>query len=569
MRIIQRRRLLIAGLAIAALALTACSGGTGGGGPDATDSSALPGTGWTRADRADVSDGGSLNLAIDAVPANWNLRNLDSGVADDQFLSNLFLANYVSNTEDGGWEANPDYAESIELTSEDPQTVEIRINPKAVWSDGTPMGVADFVSTWTSLNGTNEAYAPTATNIWKDVASVEAGDDDQHVVITFAHKNADWPLMLTNIWPAWLGDTPEHFNSLWATGPFAADGATYVSGGPFILSKFDQTGAVVNFVPNPAWWGEKPKLDALNFRQVSRAGLAQAFANQEIDVINIGTTVDSYTTAKSRNDAEIQRSLGTIWSHITLNGRSEVFSDVQVRQAFAKSLNRDVLAQARLGAVDAPIQLLDNLILLPGQDGYTDDASKVLGFDLDGAKQLLDDAGWKAGEDGIRERNGASLTVRFVITADNPVSAETAQQVQAQVKEAGFDLTIDTVPSADFFTKYVSTETRDFDAVPFSWVGTAFPISDAESLFSPADSGQNYPGVTDDDLPALWKEANAELDPQKRLKIVQQLDEKVVALAGTLPLYPVPLTYGVKAGLVNYGPTQFETIDWTAVGWKQ
>ncbi|MFZ4894101.1 ABC transporter family substrate-binding protein [Plantibacter sp. Mn2098] len=567
----QHRRIAAGttGLVLAALLATGCTGGPQPDGDATTGGAHLAGTGWTAAEPDAVTDGGTLTLAIDSLPANWNVRHLDAGTVDDQFLTNLYSATYVTIGEDGSWAADPDFAESVELVSEDPQVVEVKINPKAVWSDGTPMSVDDFVSTWRSLNGTDEAYSPTSTNLWKDVESITAGQSAQDVVITFADVNADWPSMLSNIWPAWLGDTPEHFNTLWAAGPFAADGTTLVSGGPFIASTIDQTGAVVTFERNPAWWGDTPKLDSIIFKQVSRAGLSQAFANQEIDVMNIGTTTDNYTTAKGRADAEIQRSLGTVWSHITLNGRSAVFSDQAVRQAFAKSLNRQVLAEARLGGIDAPIQLLDNLILLPGQDGYTDDASTVLGYDLDGAKKLLDDAGWKPGKDGVRAKDGAKLSVRFVIPSANPVSSETAQQVQAQAKEAGFEVVIDSVPSDDFFTKYINAEARDFDAAPFNWQGTAFPISDAESLFSPADAGQNYPGVTDDALAGLWKQANAELDPAKRLEIVQQIDERVVALAGTLPLFPVPFTYGVKSGLVNYGPAQFESIDWTRVGWAK
>ncbi|MGG7466426.1 ABC transporter family substrate-binding protein [Plantibacter sp. YIM 135347] len=569
MRSKRTRGMILATVSIAALALTACTGGGSTGGSPSSASADLPGTGWTRADAGDVADGGSLKLAVDAIPANWNLYNLDSGTVDDQFLTNIYTAAYVNIKEDGTWEANKDFAESVELKSDDPQVVEIKINPKAVWSDGTPMSVDDFISSWKSLNGVDPAYAPTATNVWKDISSVEAGDGPQDVLMTFANKNADWPSILQNIWPKWLGDTPEHFNTLWAKGPFAADGTTYVSGGPYIVSKIDQTGAVVTFEPNPKWWGDKPKLDSIIFKQVSRAGLAQAFANSELDVFSIGTNSDNYQTAQKRSDAEIQRSRGTIYSHVTLNGTTDILSDVNVRQAFAKSLNREVLAQARLSGIDAPVQLLNNLIFLPGQDGYEDDASKVIGYDLDGAKKQLDEAGWKEGSGGIREKDGKKLSVRYVIDSDNPVSAETSQQIQAQAKEAGFDVKIDTVPSDDFFTKYVTTETRDFDAVSFSWQGTAFPISSTESIFYPADSGQNFPGVTDDSLGDLWAKANAELDPAKRLDIAKDIDKKIVALATTIPLFPVPFTYGVKTGLVNYGPTQFETIDWQHVGWKK
>lgn len=562
----RRRGLILAGVSIVALALTACTGGTSGGASSSSPAAALPSTGWERADRAAVADGGTLNLAVDTIPANWNLNNLDAGTVDDQFLTNLYTAAYVNIKEDGTWEANPDYATSIELTSEDPQTVEIKINPEAVWSDGTAMSADDFIATWQSLNGTNEAYAPVATNVWEDIASITAGDSPQDVIITFAKKNADWPSILGNIWPKWLGATPESFNTLWATGPYAADGTTYVSGGPFIVSKIDATGQVLTFDRNPAWWGDTPKLDTIIFKAVSRSGLAQAFANNEVDLINLYLNADNYQTAQKRSDAEIQSSLSPTYRHLTLNGTSTVFQDDQVRQAFGKSINREVIAQARLAGVEAPATLLNNLIFQPGQDGYEDDADKVIGYDPEAAKKQLEDAGWTG--DGVREKDGEKLTVRFVIPSDNPNSSEVAQQVQAQAKETGFDVKIDTVPTDDFFTKYITTETRDFDVTYFAWQGTPFPISSVKSIYYPADSGQNFPGVTDDGLGDAFDAANAELDPAKRLDLAKDIDKTLVGLATTLPIFPEPFVYGVKSGLVNYGPSQFETVDWKNVGWK-
>lgn len=563
----KKRGLILASVSIVALALTACTGGGGASGGSSTSGPALPSTGWTTADRGDIADGGTLTLAVDAIPANWNLNNLDSGTVDDQFLTNIYTAAYVNIKEDGTWEVNKDYAESVALKSDDPQVVEVKINPKAVWSDGTPMSADDFISTWQSLNGKDAAYAPIATNVWEDISSITAGDNPQDVLITFGKKNADWPSILGNIWPKWLGATPDSFNKLWATGPYAADGTTLVSGGPFIVSNIDATGQVVTFERNPKWWGDEPKLEKIIFKAVSRSGLAQAFANNELDLINLYLNADNYATAQKRSDAEIERSLSPSYRHITLNGTSDVFKDEKVRQAFAKSLNRQVIAQARLSGVEAPVTLLDNLIFQPGQAGYEDDATKVLGYDVDGAKKLLDDAGWTGS--GTREKDGKKLSVRFVIPSDNPNSAEVAQQVQAQAKETGFDVKIDTVPSDDFFTKYITTSTRDFDATFFAWQGTPFPISSTKSIFYPADSGQNFPGVTNDSLGEDFDKANADLDPASRLDLAKQIDQKLVGLATTLPLYPEPFVYGVKKGLVNYGPSQFETVIWKNVGWKK
>lgn len=566
----------LAGIAAVALALSACAPATNGGneGDGGSSPEALPATGWVAADRDAIKDGGTLNLPLDETPANWNLYNLDAGTVDDNTISSLFTPGFVVINEDGGWEADPNFATSVELKSEDPQVVEVKVNPDAVWSDGTPIGVQDFQGQFNALNGKTEAYAPTSTNVWSDVASVEAGENDQDVLITFANKNADWPSILGTgtIYPRWLTATPESFNTAWANGPFAADGSTYVSGGPFIVSTFDATGKTITFEPNPKWWGDKPKLDTINYKATDRSTVGQAFANKEFDAIPINSSVDTLESAKARSDSEILNSKGVTYSHVTLNGTAGVFEDVAVRQAFAKSLDRQIMAQAVIEPLGVEPEVLNNLIFLNGQNGYEDDGADIA-FDVDAAKKQLEDAGWVEGDKGIREKDGTKLTVRLVIPSETPNSAILSQQIQPMAAKAGFDVKIDTVPSADFFTKYITTETRDFEATIFAWQGTPFPISSTESIFSPADSGQNFPGVADERLDGLWTKANAELDPEARLEIAKEIDKIIMSEAVTIPLAARPNQYAIADGLVNYGPSQFESTTgtnfWQNVGWAK
>lgn len=572
MRMRIKTTAVLATAAAAALVLAGCSGGgTAGESSSAVAQSSLKSTGWTSADRDSITDGGSLTLPIDAAPANFQISNLDSGTVDDQTIGGVYLPGFIQFKENGDWEANPDFADSVKLTKDSPQTVEVKINPKAVWSDGTPITEKDVAANWKALNGTNPAFAPLATNVWEDVESVEQGSDERDVVITFKKTNADWASVLSGIYPSWAVDTPDHFNKAWAKGPYAADGKTYVSGGPYILKSFDANGGVLTFEKNSKWWGDTPKLDTIVFKTVSRDGLAQAYANKELDAFNLYGSADNLKTANSRSDSKIERSLGTTWRHVTLNGTSEVFKDKEVRQAFAQSLNRKVLAQAILSPVKSPGDVLNNMVYLPGQKGYEDDASKVYGYSVEDAKKKLQDAGYTIGSDGYASKGGKELDVRFVIPSDNQNSANIAQLVQQQTKAAGFKVTIDTVPTDDFFTKYITTETRDFDATYFAWQGTPFPVSSLKSIFYPADAGQNYAGVTDDSLGDAWDKANAELDASARIKDAQAIDKKIVAVAGTIPLFAEPYAWGVRKDLVNYGPAQFQSssVKWQDVGYSK
>ncbi|MGN6409443.1 MAG: ABC transporter family substrate-binding protein, partial [Curtobacterium sp.] len=168
MRMRIKTTAVLATAAAAALVLAGCSGGgSAGQSSSAVATSSLKSTGWTVADRDTIKDGGSLTLPIDSAPANWQLSNLDSGTVDDNTIAGTYLPGFIQFKANGEWEANKDYVDSIELTKDSPQTVEIKINPKAVWSDGTPITEKDVEANWKALNGTNKAFAPLATNVWE------------------------------------------------------------------------------------------------------------------------------------------------------------------------------------------------------------------------------------------------------------------------------------------------------------------------------------------------------------------------------------------------------------------
>ncbi|MCL2091375.1 MAG: ABC transporter family substrate-binding protein [Micrococcales bacterium] len=550
--------------ALTGLVASGCLPSDGSGTPSSA-AGPLPTTGWVAADRDQLADGGTLRLAVDALPPTYQLGSVDSRDSDDALVADLFLPAFVTLTADGGWTPDPDYAADVRLLSTDPQVVEVQINPAAVWSDGTPVTVADFAANWQALNGSDPDYAVTSTAVWQDVESVTAGTDERDVLIRFAQPNADWPVALMSLYPAWAVDTPERFAEAWRTGPFAADGTTYVSGGPFVVTSIDSRAGIVALGRNPAWWGQTPKLDTVVFTAVTRTSQGQAFANREIDVVNLNSDADTYRTAQARSDASVLRSQGAVARQITLNAQAPALSDVRVRRAFALSLDREVLAQAVLSGVDSPVLVQDSLLFAPGQPGYVDHMSPLLDGGVGTARQLLTAAGYDTTGDQAT-RDGQALTVRFVIPADVPASSAVAQLVAQQAARAGITVTIDAVPYEKFFEHL---ENRDFDLTYLGQVGQAFPVASSEPLFYPADSPMNLSGITDAALGDLWRTANAELDPDTRTDLANQIDRRLVALVTVIPLFSEPDAWGVTSTLRNYGPAQFQSVRWQDVGFAR
>lgn len=543
----------------AALTTSACQqqgGAPGAGSPPSQE--ALPNADYQQVDPAQLRDGGNLTFPISDIPANFNSAHLDGALVDNSDLNAPQLGGPVRITQDGGWEVDPDYAESVEAVQDDPTVVEVRLNPEAVWEDGTAIDVEDYVAFWKALNGSDKQFQPASTQGYEDIRSVEQGDDEHHVVIIFERAFADWPNYVGVSLPDERSGDPEEFNTGMVEEPM-------LSNGPFRARSVDAQNGVVVFERNERWWGATPKLDTITFRVVSQASQAQAFANREIDVVDIGTDGDAYRTAMDRADGRVYKSSGLLYTHLTMNATRGPLADRAVREAIGTALNRDVIGQAAVGPVEAPVVNVDNYVYMPGQNGYQDNSGGWLAQDPEAAQRILDDAGWAMDGD-VRRKDGRPLELTIVVPADTQSNAARAQQVQKDLNAIGFRVELETVPSDKYFSDYVTP--RNFDMVTFSWQGTAFPVTTSANLFHPADSPQNYFGITDDAIGEIYQRATSELDPGARIELANEMDGKFWGMRAMVPFYATPTVVGVSDDIANLGAFQFSGAEkWTEVGY--
>ena len=549
----------IAMLSAAAMLFAGCAAGNTAPSESNSPSAALPTVDWDAADAGDVQDGGTLTLAVGALPVNYNNSEIDGNDVDTNTILAATQGGPLRITTEGASEVNPDYASSVELVSDDPQVVEIKLNPKAVWEDGTPITVADYEATWKALNGSNEAYQVVSTTGWDQIGSVEQGTDEFDVKVTFSSTFADWQSLFGGtVLPAAIANDPTAFN----TGFTEKAMPSY---GPYAISKIDQTGQVITLTPNPVWWGAKPKLDTILFKVVSQAQQGSSFANKEIDALSISANADLYATAKARDDAELQATNGLTWTHVTMNAKEGPLSDVNVRKAVASVVNREQISSAANTPVGVPAVTQGAFIFMNGQKGYQD---KALPHDTAAAEGFMKDAGYTKDGDSWT-KDGEALKLTITVPADTATNIQRSEQVQADLGDFGIPVELTTVPAAQYFSDYVIP--GNFEMVSFSWQGTPFPISSAEAIFYPLDSGQNFTGTTDEKLGDLWTKANAELDPAKRIEIANQINEEIWSYVPMFPIAPLPNVWAVKQGLVNYGAAMFgySPVDWTIVGWKK
>jgi len=127
-------------------------------------------------------------------------------------------------------------------------------------------------------------------------------------------------------------------------------------------------------------------------------------------------------------------------------------------------------------------------------------------------------------------------------------------------------VTIKSVPSDPFFPEYV--EVGKFDLTIFSWIGTPFPVSSEQSIYT-STGGQNYAKIGTPELDALYQKAVTELDPNKVTDLTYQIDQKIWEEGHSVALYQRPDLVASKSNLVNFGSFGFADIKYEDIGFKK
>ncbi|WP_396904449.1 ABC transporter family substrate-binding protein [Mycolicibacterium phlei] len=550
------RRFAVAVVA-AALTLTACSGGTDETPPSAGGTAEVGTTNDINPQPVEnLRRGGNLRLALNELPPNFNSLHIDGNTGDTASLMRPTMPRAFRIGPDGSATVNTDYFTSVEMTSTDPQVVTYTINPKAVWSDGTPITWEDIAAQIHATSGKDKAFAIAATNGSDRVAKVERGVDDRQAVITFEKPWADWKGMFagsTVLLPKSMTETPEAFNKGQLNGPGP-------SAGPFIISNIDRGAQRITLTRNPKWWGEPPLLDSITFLVLDDAARIPALQNGTIDATGLAT-LDEMQIARRTEGVAIRRAPGLSWYHFTFNGApGSILEDPALRRAIAKGIDRKTIAEVvQRGLADNPSPL-NNHIYVKGQEGYQDN-SEVVAFDPEKAKQELDELGWRLNGQW-REKDGRQLVVRDVLF-DSLGTRQYGQIAQNNLAQIGVKLELDIRPAAGFFTDYITV--GNFDIAQFAWSGDAFPLSSLTQIYR-TGAESNFGQISSPEIDAKIEETVGELDPDRARELANELDTMLFEEVFSLPLTQSTGNIAVRANLGNFGAFGLADADYTKIG---
>ncbi|MGY4649313.1 ABC transporter family substrate-binding protein [Mycobacterium sp. URHB0021] len=552
------RRFAAAAL-IGVLTLTGCSGGSQEA-PPAGGNAEIGTTNDTNPqDVAALQRGGNLRLALTDFPSNFNTLHIDGNQADSGAMQKATLPRAFRIAADGSATLNTDYFTSAELTSTEPQTVTYTINPKAVWSDGTPITWEDIASQINATSGKDKRFLIAGPNGADRVESVTRGVDDRQAVVKFAKHYSEWRGMFagnTMLLPKSMTATPEAFNTAQLNGPGP-------SAGPFIISTLDKTAQRIVLTRNPKWWGTPALLDSITYSVLDDAARIPALQNNALDATGL-VSLDELTIARGTAGIAIRRAPGNSWYHFTFNGApGSILADKALRLAIAKGIDRQTIANVtQRGLADKPAPL-NNHVFVAGQQGYQDN-SAVVAYDPEKAKQELDALGWRLNGQ-FREKDGRQLVIRDVLY-ESLTTRQFGQIAQNNLAQIGVKLDLDAKSGGGFFTNYINT--GDFDIAQFSWVGDAFPLSGLTQIY--AFGGEsNFGKIGSPEIDAKIEQTLEELDPDKSRAIANEVDRLIWGQGFSLPLIQSAGNVAVRSNLANFGAFGLADADYTKIGFMK
>ena len=443
------------------------------------------------------------------------------------------------------------------------QTITYRLNPKAVWSDGVPITSADLRYTATQIRDGDDIFDKSGYDRIVSVATPDA----ETAVVTLNSPYARWRTLFSEI-----GVLPAHLLEGKDRAAIMKDGYDF-SGGPWKIQSWKR-GTSVTLVPNDRYWGQKPHLDKVTFLFLPDTSAAfQALKGGQVDVLYPTPQLDAINQIKAGlygiTSSVDPRSgnLEAVW----LNNAAFPFDSRAVRQALAYSLDRDAIVKRMFGGlgVEKPQQSFNTPIV----GAFAADRFSKYSRDLGKVADLMNADGWQKNSQGIWEKNGKLAAFTMESLSGNKRRDLTAQTIQSQLREAGFDMSIKSVTPADLFSNIAPP--GHFQAGLWALVDT-FADPTLSASFSSANipsegngfSGINFYRVNVPELDSLLEQVDTDVDQQTRVAASKKADDVIAEEVVSIPLDVVPnvLLWDKKVG----GPLSINPVQgpfWNLAEW--
>lgn len=298
------------------------------------------------------------------------------------------------------------------------------------------------------------------------------------------------------------------------------DKGIVVGTGPYVVEDM-VTDDHLTLTKNENYWNGTPKIDELIIRTLSDGDtLSAALQAGDIDAA-YGMAYESYPNFE--NDDYQFSSIQTSRAFFaSMNMTSPIIQDATVRKAIAMGINKEGFVKTMLDGHGVPA----NGAFPNGFSNFGGEKVTTENYDPEGAKEVLEKAGWVDTDgDGIREKDGVKLTIRWLTYPSRQELPLLAESVQAALKEIGMDVDIN-----------CTANRREFLADMNSWdiyasaLVTA-PSGDPQYFFTTScmpGMSYNFGAYENKEVSAMIEELSTEFDTAKRGELAVRLQQAIL-----------------------------------------
>lgn len=309
--------------------------------------------------------------------------------------------------------------------SEDGLTWTVKIRDDVMFTDGQPLTAEDVAFTYNNVRDNSSVNDFT---MLKEAVAV----DDTTVEFRMERPYSIWPYTM-----AIVGIVPEHAYD-------ASYGQNPIGSGRYIMKQWDK-GQQVIFEANPDYYGEAPAIRKLVVLFMEEEAALAAAMSGQVDVAHTAASyadqqVDGYSllSVRSVDNRGINLPATMPEEKDGLVTGNAVTADLAVRRAINMGIDRDEMIENVLNGHGTPAySICDGL-------PWYNDAAQIT-CDPEGAAKLLDEAGWLAGADGVREKDGVRASLNIMYSSGDSVRQALAEDLRNQLTALGFEVTTEGV----------------------------------------------------------------------------------------------------------------------------
>jgi peptide/nickel transport system substrate-binding protein len=433
-------------------------------------------------------------------------------------------------------EPEPELAEDWEISDDGVEYV-FNLREDVTWHDGEQLTADDVVFTF-ETHMDPDTGSPRHTQLVDRIESVEAVDDYTVQFTLNRPVSAFLQANLTNY------IVPEHIlgdvdPADLASHPYSTgEAGTTIGCGPFVFEEWISDDHVTLSSYEDFYRGA-PNIDQWIRRIVpDQTVLAQQLGTGEIDYAGVEESDVETLEAQDNVNLTTYDTFGfTYYAYQLDPERTTLFQEPEVRQALLYALDRQALIDAiRFGIGKVAVGTMPVASWAYNPDGI----DRHYDYDPDRARELLAEAGWEEGDDGVLERDGERFSFEVYTNSGNQIREQYVAVMQEQWREIGIECIPQTEEWNAFLERFDSTRDFEMILIGFSW--GVDPDQETMWHTDAQEGGFNRVRYSNPEVDELLEQGLATTDPDERIEIYTEMQNIILE---DLPLAILDFPQGI------------------------